>query len=179
MLCRTPLLIALLLAGPTVCFAAPENLIPVIETVTENSTGTAITINGTGFGAKLPNVTLGTAELTVTASSNTSITANLPSGTPAGTYLLTVQNQNTHLFSLFTAAIGEIGPAGPAGPSGPMGPPGLNGPSDRRNKAPLPVGKVRPGCYRSMARYVARRVGEKLRPAGPGIGRHDTTEWRE
>jgi hypothetical protein len=37
MLCRTPLLIALLLAGPTVCFAAPENLIPVIETVTENS----------------------------------------------------------------------------------------------------------------------------------------------
>jgi Collagen triple helix repeat (20 copies)/IPT/TIG domain len=143
MLCRTPLLIALLLAGPAVCLAAQENLLPVIETVTENSPGTAITIKGTGFGSKLPNVTLGTAELTVTASTNTSITANLPSGTPAGTYLLTVQNQNTHLFSLFTATIGQIGPIGPqgpAGPAGPMGSPGINGPAG----PPGPTGAIGP-----------------------------------
>jgi hypothetical protein len=126
---RTCLLIPLLLAS-SVVVTAQENLLPIILDVTENVQGTQITINGTGFGPKLPKVLLGTTALTVTQSTNTAITANLPLATPAGAYLLTVQNSETSLLTIFTADIGQIGPVGPQGPAGatgPMGVPGLPG----------------------------------------------------
>jgi hypothetical protein len=126
MLKRTCLLISLLLVCPVIV-TAQENLLPIILDVTENIQGTQITINGTGFGSKLPKVLLGTTALTVTQSSNTAITANLPPATPAGAYLLTVQNSETSLLTIFTADIGQIGPVGPQGPTGPMGLPGLPG----------------------------------------------------
>ena len=128
MLKRTCLLISLLLVCPVIV-TAQENLLPIILDVTENIQGTQITINGTGFGSKLPKVLLGTTALTVTQSSNTAITANLPPATPAGAYLLTVQNSETSLLTIFTADIGQIGPVGPQGPAGPTGPMGASWPS--------------------------------------------------
>src|SRR5271156_6759572 len=121
MFSRKSFLIFLLLASPA-SLMAQESILPVVYDATENAQGTQITINGTGFGTKQPKVSLGTAQLTVTAHSNVSITANIPSATPAGAYLLDVQNENSRLFTLFTATIGQIGPAGPAGPAGPPGP---------------------------------------------------------
>jgi hypothetical protein len=126
---RTCLLIPLLLAS-SVVVTAQENLLPIILDVTENVQGTQITINGTGFGSRLPKVLLGTTALTVTQSSNTTVTANLPPATPAGAYLLTVQNSETSLLTIFAADIGQIGPVGPQGPAGAigsMGVPGLPG----------------------------------------------------
>ncbi|MGB6721241.1 MAG: IPT/TIG domain-containing protein, partial [Terracidiphilus sp.] len=121
MLRRFFLLVASLFACTTLV-TAQETLLPIVANVTENTLGTQITINGTGFGTRVPKVSLGAAALTVTASTDTSITANLPTGIAPGAYLLTVQNAATHLAAIFEAAIGQIGPAGPAGPAGAQGP---------------------------------------------------------
>jgi len=128
MFSRKSFLIFLLLASPAILMAQ-ETILPVVYNATENAQGTQITINGTGFGNMVPKVSLGTAQLTVTAHSDISITANIPSATPAGAYLLDVQNENSRLFTLFTATIGQIGPAGPVGPAGPGGATGLPGPA--------------------------------------------------
>jgi Collagen triple helix repeat (20 copies)/IPT/TIG domain len=118
----------LLLASPAVLMAQ-ESIIPLVYDTTVNTQGTQITINGAGFGTREPKVSLGTAQLTVTAHSDTSITATIPGATPAGAYLLTVQNGSTFLAALFTATIGQIGPAGPAGAPGAPGAPGSTGPT--------------------------------------------------
>src|ERR1700677_4568894 len=117
-----------LLASPAVLMAQ-ESIIPLVYDTTVNTQGTQITINGAGFGTREPKVSLGTAQLTVTAHSDTSITATIPGATPAGAYLLTVQNGSTFLAALFTATLGQIGPAGPAGIPGPAGPAGGVGPA--------------------------------------------------
>jgi IPT/TIG domain len=117
----------LILASPAVLMAQ-ESIIPLIYDTTVNTQQTQITINGTGFGTREPKVSLGTAQLTVTAHSDTRITATIPAATPAGAYLLTVQNGSTFLAALFTTTIGQIGPAGPAGLPGPAGAPGPAGP---------------------------------------------------
>jgi hypothetical protein len=119
-------LIFLLLASPAILMAQ-ETIIPLIYDTTVNTQQTQITIHGTGFGTREPKVSFGTAQLTVTAHSDTSITATIPAATPAGAYLLTVQNGSTFLAALFTATIGQVGPAGPAGIPGPAGPPGAPG----------------------------------------------------
>ena len=141
MFSRKSLLIIVFLAHPAVLMAQ-QSVLPVVFDTTENAQGTQITISGTGFGSAEPKVSLGTAQLTVTAHSNTSITANIPSATPAGAYLLDVQNENSRLFTLFTATIGQIGPAGPVGPAGPGGATGLPGPAGAPGTpgAPGPVG---------------------------------------
>jgi hypothetical protein len=128
MLKRFGLFIFLLLASAIVAQGA-ETLAPLIVDVTVNTAQTQITINGEGFGTKTPKVLLGTTALTVVDSTNTSIQATLPGGLTAGAYLVTVQNESTHLLTLFTAAIGQIGPAGPTGPAGPIGPQGNVGPA--------------------------------------------------
>jgi hypothetical protein len=114
MFARKAFLIFLLLASPAILMAQ-ESIIPVVYDATENAQATQLTINGTGFGTKQPKVSLGTTQLTVTAYSDSKITANIPAATPAGAYLLDVQNETSRLFTLFTATIGQIGPAGPAG----------------------------------------------------------------
>ena len=102
--------------------------VPVISNVTENTAGTQITVNGTGFGGYSPVVTLGDTELTIAASSNTSITANLPSGIAAGTYRLSIQSDNYRIANQqFAVVIGSVGPAGAQGPAGPQGPAGAAG----------------------------------------------------
>jgi hypothetical protein len=94
---------------------------PYILSVTENTGGTQITINGDKFGVKPPIVTLDGTALAVVSSTDTSITAQLPTGIAAGAYLLTVENKDRrgdddHRTAFFEAAIGAIGQTGPQGP---------------------------------------------------------------
>jgi len=125
------LLVYLALVIPA--FAESDNgKFPVILNVTENVAGTQITINGTGFGPHTPTVYLASSQLTVAASSDTSITANLPTGLAPGAYLLEVGNSDKHHEAYFAADLGQVGPTGPQGPQGaigPMGPMGLTGPA--------------------------------------------------
>lgn len=125
------LLVCLALVIPA--FADSDNdKFPVILNVTENTAGTQITITGTGFGPHTPTVYLSAGKLTVTASTDTSITANLPVGLAAGAYLLEVVNSDKHHEAYFAADLGQVGPTGPQGPQGPMGligPPGATGPA--------------------------------------------------
>ena len=120
-----PLIILLLFGCSTQLMATPPSA-PTIVNAAENSAGTQIVISGTGLGSTPLVVTLGGANLTVSSSSDTGITANLPPATVPGTYLLTVQSGKYS--ASFEVAIGQIGPVGPQGPSGPKGPPGMQGP---------------------------------------------------
>ncbi len=106
-----------------------ESLLPVITSVSENATSTLITIIGTGFGRSSPLVSLASTQLTVVSASDSSITAQLPTGTVAGTYLITVQNHSTYLAGFLTVALGEQGPQGSAGPAGAPGAQGPAGPA--------------------------------------------------
>jgi Collagen triple helix repeat (20 copies)/IPT/TIG domain len=101
---------------------------PAILSVTENTAGTQISVDGTGFGDHKPRVWLADQELTVTHSSDTSITANLPSNVAAGAYLLRVEFEHPPFELIFAADIGQVGPAGPQGPAGATGPAGPAGP---------------------------------------------------
>lgn len=123
---------ALMLLAVPVLAAAQGNHSPYILSVTENTAGTQITINGNEFGNKTPRVTLDGTALTVVSSTDTSITTKLPTGIAAGAYLLTVENEDRrwdddHRTAFFEAAIGAIGQTGPQGPQGPMGLPGPQG----------------------------------------------------
>lgn len=125
--------VLLFIAGPAFLTAQPNQPASILS-VTENTQGTEITINGNHFGKETPKVFLGATKLTVTASSDTSITADLPANTAAGAYLLGVDTGHWQGFLAFTAAVGQIGPTGatgpqgPAGPAGPAGAPGVQGP---------------------------------------------------
>ena len=124
-----------LLASAAVGLAAQQTVLPIVTQVAENTAGTQIAISGQGFGAATPKVVLGTTSLSIVNANNTNITATIPIGTPAGSYLLTVQNTGSRLVGLFAAALGQIGPQGPVGapglpgPSGPEGPAGPSGPT--------------------------------------------------
>ena len=122
------LCLAMFMAAPSILLAQ-ETLLPVVANVTENAAGTQIIINGAGFGKTTPAVSLGGVNLTVVNSTDTVVTANLPGGMAAGTYLLDVQNTRTRLLGFFTAAIGQSGAPGPQGPAGPQGLPGPMGPA--------------------------------------------------
>jgi hypothetical protein len=127
---KTFLLIPLLLGIASAAAADDNDRPPVIVNVTENTAGTQITIDGHDFGTGTPKVYLGATALTVDSSTETTITAELPSGVAPGAYLLKVEGKDRGHEGLFIASIGQIGPEGPAGaqgPQGPMGPMGLPG----------------------------------------------------
>jgi hypothetical protein len=126
---RSILAVSLLFASPAAVLHAQSDYHANILSVTENTRGTEITIQGSHFGSETPKVFLGATELTVTAHTDSSITADLPTGIAAGAYLLGVDTGQWQRFMPFTAAIGQIGPAGAAGPQGPVGPQGLPGPT--------------------------------------------------
>jgi Collagen triple helix repeat (20 copies) len=92
-------------------------------------------INGGGFSNSglAPTVFLNNGNLAPLVSySATQIIANIPRGTPAGTYLLVVTNSDglTVQFNLTIGAVGPQGPMGligPIGATGPAGPQGANG----------------------------------------------------
>lgn len=120
--------LCLTIIAPTLGLAQ-ETVFPVISAVAESATGTQLTITGVGFGNTTPTVALGAAKVTVLNSTDSSITAQVPPGTVAGSYLLSVVNSRTHLLGIFDAALGQVGPQGPQGVPGPAGAPGTAGPS--------------------------------------------------
>lgn len=124
---RAFLAASLFIASPAVLTAQFDHSTDILS-VTENTQGTQITIDGNHFGNGTPKVFLGATELTVTTHSDTSITADLPAGIAAGSYLLGVDTGHGQHFTTFTAAVGQIGATGPAGPQGPAGAPGPQGP---------------------------------------------------
>lgn len=69
---------------------------------------------------------LGGIPLSVLTLTDSTFTAELPSGIGAGAYLLSVYNDKGAV--AFALTLGAVGPAGPAGPEGPPGPPGPEGP---------------------------------------------------
>jgi hypothetical protein len=91
-----------------------------------------LTIRGVNFGVVAPYVTLGGVPLVVLASDREEIQAQLPDGTPPGSYLLLVARNPHHVpFYLFDVTIGAAGPQGEQGsrgPQGEQGPPGPPGP---------------------------------------------------
>jgi hypothetical protein len=118
----------LTMIAPTLCFAQ-ETVFPVISAVTESAAGTQFTITGVGFGTSTPTVALGATKVTVLNSTDTSITAQVPPGLVAGSYLLSVVNSRTHLLNIFDATLGQVGAQGPQGVPGPAGAPGTPGPA--------------------------------------------------
>jgi hypothetical protein len=122
---RTRLAGSLLIACSTLLMA--QSPAPMIVSATENSAGTQITISGTFLGTGVPRVMLANTTLTVTQSSGSSITANLPAGINPGVYLLTVEILSPRQTGTFTVALGQIGPTGPQGAVGPPGAPGATG----------------------------------------------------
>lgn len=116
---------------------------PVINSVTENSTGAKIIIAGNNLGTVAPTVNLGGVLLAVVSYSNTAVVARLPSGTVAATYELALGSPQYYQKARIAAVVGQpvqgpigpqgvpgpTGPAGPTGPMGPSGPTGLTGPA--------------------------------------------------
>ena len=116
---------------------------PLIASTVMSSDKTTLTIRGVHLGldaaetedcatltSPAPQVTLEATALTVTASCRTQVTATLPTGLVAGTYLLTLQRSDQEI-AVFYPTFGAAGPqgaAGPAGPAGRIGAPGRNGP---------------------------------------------------
>ena len=88
-----------------------------------------ITINGAFFGATKGTVILGDQFLTPISWTNTQVVADLPSNTPARSYLLVVIRAGSPPHGAYLdITMGVTGPQGPVGPIGPIGPQGLVGP---------------------------------------------------
>ena len=153
------LCIALLTLASTDLLA--QSFFPIITTVSESSDAAEITVVGSGFGAAAPTVKLAAARLSIVSSNNSTIVAKLPVNTAPGSYLLTVENGQTHLPGIFEATLGAQGiqgAAGPAGAQGPQGPMGLPGPQGLSG----PAGAVGPAGPKG-ASGAAGAIG----PAGP------------
>ncbi len=119
---------ALLLAGASPVRA--ESDAQGIKSVTVDYSHNTLTILGDHLGPRTPRVTLGGAVLSNVNYDPTTqqITAALPSGQAAGTYLLTVGHGSDDASS-FDLTLGATGPQGPVGPAGPPGSPGDTGPA--------------------------------------------------
>ena len=109
---------------------------------------------------------LGSTSLTVTGTSATIVSANLPALLAYGDYLMTVtapgNKGGTTTYGLTFASIGPVGPAGPAGSTGPTGPQGVPG----------SVGLTGPAGAIGPAGAVVRRVSqESLAPLDPSVRR--------
>jgi hypothetical protein len=114
--------------GASSSFAAA----PTIISASANVSNTAITITGTNFvgqDAKHPLIAnLDNMQLTITASTPTSITANLPAGLPPGSYQLFVSTTGNLSDSGHTAELDvTLGTTGPKGDTGATGATGSTG----------------------------------------------------
>jgi len=85
---------------------------PVITSISPSSVqaGNSFTISGTNFGTAIGSVTIGTAAATVTAWSDTSITAAIPASTAAGTFTLTVTPNGSSASATFAITVTSGGP---------------------------------------------------------------------
>src|ERR1700730_5991473 len=135
LIARTPRCVLLLLTLSTFRPALAQASDPQITET--DAQGSNLFINGTNFGAAVaPNVTLGSALLTVSSYSPTAIVANLPGNLLPASYPLWVQSfspdprdptRGVSSWSTVSVTLGAVGPAGPAGPVGPQGPAGATG----------------------------------------------------
>ena len=126
------LLIALIVASSPLAAAGGP---PTIISARANASTTAITVIGTNFVAQDKNhplvVNLDGTQLTITASTPTSLTANLPTNTASGSYHLFVSTSGNITDGGHTAeldvTIGGTGPQGATGATGATGAAGANG----------------------------------------------------
>ncbi len=122
-------LIGLMVASAPLLAAAPT-----ITSANANANITAIDVTGTNFvaqGNKPLVASLNNIQLTITHSTPTSLTANLPATLPPGSYQLFVStsgnvNDDGHTAEL-DVTIGTTGPQGPTGATGANGAPGATG----------------------------------------------------
>lgn len=115
-----------LVAAGSVCGQKPS-----ITSTLANYSGTParLTISGSNFGTVAPSVVLGATSLAVVSYSNTSVTADIPATLAAGSYPLSLTNQQSAQSVTLSIAVGSIGPLGPGGAPGPAGPQGPTGPA--------------------------------------------------
>ena len=87
-------------------------------------------VSGTRFGNEVPDVTLGGITLSLLASTDRNLSAQLPPSLGPGTYRLVVTTGHPSAKSdTFDVTIGTQGPPGPRGPEGQQGMPGQQGPT--------------------------------------------------
>jgi hypothetical protein len=138
--CATAAAVACLAVfAPTASMQSKKGpVVPVIASAHADLDAQTLTVDGLEFGTEAPLVTLDLLTLPVIASTPSRITAALPAGLGAGSYLLTVAPGPTYgTRASFVLAVspalpgpeGPEGPQGPAGPAGPMGPVGPPGPA--------------------------------------------------
>jgi collagen triple helix repeat protein/IPT/TIG domain-containing protein len=118
----------------------------VINRVEVDDAAGEVEINGLGFGADEPVVTLEGVPMTVLSHNDTQVVTTLPAGTVPGTYLLRMSQANPsgpfggRVHTDFHVTVGEEGPQGPQGVPGPVGPQGVPGPTG----ATGPAGPIGP-----------------------------------
>jgi hypothetical protein len=144
-----------------------------------NAAGNHITITGTQFSPTglAPNVTFAGTLLTVLSFTNDHVTASLPSGFSAGSYLLTVENTKAGFASL-GISIGAVGPVGPVGPAGRQGPPGATGPQGVQGPGGQQGPPGAPGSASILHTWCGSGTGGNLLPGVglfPDIGDEKTT----
>jgi|GEM_PF-3230723 Collagen triple helix repeat (20 copies) len=130
-LAKLPLLLIGLIVASSPLLAAP----PTIISASANASNTAINVTGTNFVAQDKNhplvANLDNMQLTITASTPTSLTANLPTNIAPGSYNLFVSSSGNVTDSGHTAeldvTIGTTGPRGATGATGATGAPGPTG----------------------------------------------------
>jgi Collagen triple helix repeat (20 copies) len=140
-----------------VMFAGPAGAtVPLIESVTINSTSAEMTVRGVNLAGPNVAVDLGFfGKLQKVSANSSTIVVKLPVDVPPGTYLLQLTTGALLGFDEFWVTIGgggatgPAGPAGPAGPTGPAGPIGPTGPTGAIGPsgpagAPGPMGPVGP-----------------------------------
>ena len=129
-LAKLPLLLISLIVASSPLLAAP----PTIISASANASNTAINVTGTNFVAQDKNhplvAILDDMQLTITASTPTSLTANLPASLPPGSYHLFVSSSGNFSDSGHTAEFDvTIGTTGPKGATGATGATGAAGPT--------------------------------------------------
>lgn len=107
---------ALLVAPP----ARADQPFPIITSVRLASGDTALMISGQNF-PNAPTVLLGDQLLQTLSATSTVIWVAVPSGTPPGSYLLTLRGSLHPEVATFVVTFGAQGPAGEPGPKGDKG----------------------------------------------------------
>jgi len=148
------ILLVMMLLAPAIAWSTTKSSPIILNAfINYSTTPNQLILNGGGFSNSglAPTVILNNGNLSPLVSfSATQIIANIPRGTPAGTYLLVVTNSDglSVQFNLTFGAVGPQGPmgligptgaTGPAGPQGPQGPTGATGPQGPQGPAAPPI----------------------------------------
>ncbi len=147
---------------------------PTIMSASANASRTVIDVTGTNFVAQDKNhslvASLGDTQLTITGSTPTSLTANLPANLPPGSYHLFVSSNGNVDDNGHTAEMDvTIGTTGPQGATGATGPAGVAGANGAAGAAGAPGATGSPGANGlNGAPGVAGPIGPKGDPGAAG-----------